>query len=222
MVWKEIVNRKFAADAFPAYVAGLRWTSWHPDFLTLHNTAVPSLAQRPDGFTTMSGLVNYYKNEKGWPAGPHLFIDDRQIWVFTPLTTSGVHSPSWNRVAIGIEMLGDYSRDSFKAGRGLAVRRNTVVAMAALNRALGFKADAFRFHVEDRATSHNCPGINARNCRAELIEEIRAEMEKQDADARSGRIRGPQSVPDPRGVDAVGQGRLRAILQAVMRWLWTH
>lgn len=224
MAWKGIVARSFPVGAFPGYVASLRWTGWRPAFLTVHNTAIPSLAQRPHGLTraNIAALENYYKNEKGWPAGPHLFIDDKQIWVFTALTTSGIHSPSWNGTAIGIEMLGDYARESFTAGRGLLVRRHTVVAMAALNRALGFKAEDFRFHVEDRRSSHNCPGINARNQRAELIAEIRREMEIQNADARSGHIPGSKRLPDTRDVEAVGGGTARAVWEAVKRWFWTH
>ena len=93
MIWKGIVGRNFTPDAFREYVAGLTWGEWQPEFITLHHTAVPSLAQRPNGFNnaSMSGLERYYRDEMGWSAGPHLFVDDQPagIWVFTPLTTSG-------------------------------------------------------------------------------------------------------------------------------------
>jgi len=51
--------------------------------------------QRPNGFTSlqMENFVKYYRDKHKWSAGPHLFIDDKMIWVFTPLTVSGVHSP---------------------------------------------------------------------------------------------------------------------------------
>ena len=32
-------------SAFETYVAGLRWHLWTPQFIVLHNTAEPSLAQ---------------------------------------------------------------------------------------------------------------------------------------------------------------------------------
>ena len=92
MIWKGIVGRNFTPDAFREYVAGLTWGEWQPEFIVLHHTAVPSLAQRPNGFNnaSMSGLERYYRDEMGWSAGPHLFVDDQPagIWVFTPLTTS--------------------------------------------------------------------------------------------------------------------------------------
>ena len=128
----------------------------------LHNTARPSLADRPDGFTlqNMQALISYYRQQLQWSAGPHLFIDDRRIWVFTPLTVSGVHSPSWNKLAIGIEMLGDYDTESFHVGRGQLVRWNTVNAMASLCAVLGIAPSTIRLHREDPATTHKCPGKN--------------------------------------------------------------
>jgi hypothetical protein len=178
MAWKGIVARSCSPDGFDAYVLTQSWTSWKPSFIALHNTAAPSLAQRPNGLTLqhIRNLEGYYRDDRGWPSGPHLFIDDHQIWVFTPLTTPGTHSPSWNSSAIGIEMLGDFDSESFTSGRGLKVRQNTVRAMAALSRRLGFKHDAWKFHIEDPRTTHGCPGKLARNERAKLQAEIKAAM----------------------------------------------
>jgi N-acetylmuramoyl-L-alanine amidase CwlA len=179
LAWKGIVGKAVSPEEFRQHVDGLSWGAWRPAFITLHNTAIPSLAQRPHGFTEqhIRNLEGFYRG-KGWSAGPHLFIDDKQIWLFTPLTTPGVHSPSWNRTAIGIEMLGDYAKESFSAGRGLLVRRNTVAAMAALSKKLGFKPDGWKFHVQDTASDHDCPGKLARDCRADLVKEIAAAMSK--------------------------------------------
>lgn len=181
MSWKPIVAKRFSVTEFPGYVQSLRWTTWRPNFIVLHNTAVPSLSQRPSGLTLqhIRNLEAYYRDTQGWPSGPHAFVDDVDdggIWIFTPLVTPGTHSPSWNGSSLGIEMLGDFSRESFTDGRGLAVRKNVVIAMAALNNALGLRAEGFKFHVEDPRTSHDCPGIRARSCRPQLIEEIRVAM----------------------------------------------
>src|ERR1043165_6882856 len=113
--WKPIVGQNFDQDGFDNYCQSLQWTAWRPAFIVLHNTATPNLAQRPNGFNnqSMQGFVSYYRDTQHWSGGPHLFIDDHQIWVFTPLTVSGVHSPSWNKLAIGIEMLGDYEQEAF-------------------------------------------------------------------------------------------------------------
>ena len=152
MAWP-VVGRAFTPSAFKAYVDGLTWDGgFRPVGIALHNTASPSLAQRPAGLTFqhIKNLEAYYRDQRNWNGGPHLFIDDKQVWVFNDLTKMGVHSPSWNRSHLGIEMLGDYSCESFTDGRGAKVRANTVAAMAALNRKLGFAAGDFRFHVEDK------------------------------------------------------------------------
>lgn len=178
MAWKGIVGKSFSPKEFAKYVDSLDWKDWKPKFIVVHNTAVPSLAQRPDGFTSqhIRNLETYYRDTQKWHAGPHLFIDDKQIWVFTPLTTPGTHSPSWNGTAIGIEMLGDFNKESFTAGRGLKVRENTVWAIAKLSARLDFGAAEWRWHLEDPKTTHDCPGKNARNERAAMVREVIADM----------------------------------------------
>jgi hypothetical protein len=162
--WKGIVGRSFTPDEFDGYCHTLQWTAWRPSFIVLHNTATPSLAQRPDGLTRqhIQNLEAFYRDTQGWKAGPHLFVDDRQIWVFTPLTVSGTHSPSWNKEALGMEMLGDFETEAFDSGRGLEVRRNAVAALATVSAVLGFAPDSMRLHREDPLTTHACPGKNVR------------------------------------------------------------
>lgn len=178
MAWTGIVAQAFTPGDFARYVDGLSWEAWEPKFIVLHNTAAPTLAQRPNGFTLQSikNLESYYRDDRKWSAGPHLFIDDKQIWVFTPLTKPGTHSPSWNRVAIGIEMLGDYDVESFSEGRGFKVREHATWAIAKLSSKLGFAADGWKFHNEDPKTTHDCPGINARRERARLVLEVARDM----------------------------------------------
>lgn len=160
--WKGIVGLSFTADEFDAYCHSLRWDSWRPSFIVLHHTAAPSLAQRPHGLTRthIANLEAYYRDQKGWSAGPHLFVDDRQIWVFTRLTVSGVHSPSWNKLALGIEMLGDYAREAFDKGRGGKVRAHTVSSIATLCAVTGLDPATLKLHREDTLTTHHCPGAN--------------------------------------------------------------
>ena len=167
MPWKGIVDQSFTPDGFAAYCQGLQWNDWRPQFITLHNTASPTLAQRPHGFNHdhMANFVHFYRDEQGWQAGPHLFVDDHAIWVFTPLTVSGRHSPSWNETALGVEMLGDYDSEAFDNGRGLAVQRNAVAAIATLSDVLGLDPDTIRLHKEDTATTHDCPGANVNKAR---------------------------------------------------------
>jgi hypothetical protein len=159
--WKPIVGLSFQPDEFASYCQSLHWTAWRPSFIVLHNTAVPTLASRPGGLTNQNilDLEIYYRDTMHWSAGPHLFVDDRQIWVFTPLTTPGVHSPSWNHIALGVEMLGDYDGEAFDSGRGLAVQQHAVAALATLSSVLGLDPKTIRLHKEDPETTHTgCPG----------------------------------------------------------------
>ena len=90
----------------------------------------------------MRNLENFYQNVQKWSAGPHLFVADDLIWVFTPLNVSGVHSPSWNGISWGVEMVGDYAVEPFDP----AVRDNTLSALATLHAALGLNPDTLRLH----------------------------------------------------------------------------
>jgi len=162
--WQEIVGESFSKDQFDAYCDGLKFDTWRPSFIVLHNTGAPSLADRPDGLTEkhLENLVGYYRDQLKWSAGPHLFVDDKQIWVFTPLTVPGVHSPSWNHVSLGLEMLGDYENEDFDNGRGLEVRQNAVAAMVSLSAVLGIDCNTMKLHREDPLTTHACPGKNVK------------------------------------------------------------
>lgn len=176
MAWKGIVGKSFTPQDFETYCHTLSWTAWRPSFIVLHNTGSPTLAQRPAGLTHQHilNLEAYYRDDQGWSAGPHLFVDDKQIWVFTPLTLSGVHSPSFNQVALGIEMLGDYETEAFNVGRGLAVRHNAVAAIATLSAVLGLDPHKMLLHWEDPKTTHKCPGKHV--VKTEVIAEVVAEI----------------------------------------------
>jgi hypothetical protein len=164
MAWKGIVGQNFTPDEFREYVAGLSWDDWQPEFIVLHHTAVPSLAQRPHGFNgaSMSGLTRYYRDELGWRSGPHLFVDDQPagIWVFTTLTTPGVHAKSFNSRSLGLEMLGNYDVEDFGSGRGALVRDNAVAAIAILSAALGIAPDTMMCHRDEPNTTKSCPGAD--------------------------------------------------------------
>lgn len=172
MSWKGIIGRSFNLEAFDNYLHTLIWNTWRPSFIVLHNTAVPSLTQRPNGFTDehIKNLERYYRDTQRWKSGPHLFISDLAIHVFTPLTLSGTHSPSWNKMSIGIEMLGDYSKESFTDGRGLQVRNNTIAAIASICAVLGIDPGTLKLHKEDKLTTHNCPGKNV--IKSDLINDV--------------------------------------------------
>ena len=156
--WKGIVGKSFAPKDFPAYVESVVFGAWRPQFVALHNTGEPTLADwhKAPGQIRMANLENYYKNVQQWSAGPHLFVADDLIWAFTPLNVPGVHSPSWNNVAWGVEMVGDYATETFSP----LVRENTLSALAAMHGTLGLDPERLRMHKEDPRTTHVCPGAN--------------------------------------------------------------
>lgn len=176
MAWKGIVGVGMTVPEFRSYVAGLEFRSWKPSFMVLHNTAAPTLAQwnaYPEHKRILN-LEDYYKNKMGWSSGPHLFVDDNTIWVFTPLTTPGTHTPSWNGISLGVELVGDYSREDDDRGPGFNAKMMAVAAFAILHAKLGLNPDTIKLHKEDKRTTHDCPGKNID--KAEFIELVREYM----------------------------------------------
>jgi hypothetical protein len=157
--WKGIIGKGFTTTQFGDYVQTVHLKAWRPQFVVLHNTYIPNLADwhNVPGEQRMLNLQTYYRDSQHWSAGPHLFVADDLIWVFTPLDTPGVHSPSWNAVSWGVEMVGDYSTEDFSP----AVQANAASALAALHAMGGIDPTTLRLHREDPKTTHkNCPGLN--------------------------------------------------------------
>lgn len=177
-----IVGRPFTEAGFAAYVAALVLGVWKPRFVVLHNTAVPRLDEwhKSSGPARMSSLAQYYAS-KGWHAGPHLFIADDSIWVFSDLRQPGVHSPSWNKVAWGVEMVGDFASEPFDSGAGAMVRDNAVAAVAVLSMKAGLDSSSMRLHKEDKRTDHDCPGRYV--IKADVIKRVHDEIVRRRAES---------------------------------------
>lgn len=125
------------ADEFTAYAQSYDFGSQPPDFVVLHHTAIPGATYANSGgalwdasedgmdeariyqkrLNLMNGIKEYYRTQLGWDRGPHLFIDDRWIWLFTPMFHQGIHAAEGNgfhdgnrlHYSIGIEVVGDYT-----------------------------------------------------------------------------------------------------------------
>jgi len=161
----ENVGLVWTPDSLVEYLATLAPPAWCRA-ITLHHTGAPSLAQRPRGFLLqhIRNLRDFYQNEKHWSAGPHLFIDDDEIFGMCDLQKKGVHAVSFNSSALGIEVLGDYDREDPLSGRGLACWRTAAASTAALLAWLGRPAstDNVLFHRDDPTTRKSCPGSKVR------------------------------------------------------------
>jgi uncharacterized protein YodC (DUF2158 family) len=156
----ETVDKSFFAQEFATYCDEFTKHEelvWKPQFVVLHNTAVPTYAQwnKVPGATRMKNLEHYYRDVEKWHEGPHLFIADK-IWIFTPLSMPGVHSPSWNKISWGVELVGDYEIESLSD----TVRLNAVAALVALHKLGQINPVTMKLHREDPLTTHACPGHN--------------------------------------------------------------
>ncbi len=157
--------RAFSAAEFKAYVSTLKWAGgWRPQFVTLHNTGAPNLAQwaklgagREGGAKRVRNLNAYYRG-LGWHSGPHLFVAPDFIWLACDLEQDGVHASCFNKISIGVEMVGDFSTEAFDSGDGAKVRHNAVAAIAALCGVLKLDPATLRFHRECKRDHHDCPG----------------------------------------------------------------
>ena len=150
-------------DAFIAYVAAYNFGAIAPSQIILHNTANPAATWAP-----ALGVPNWDDHEvgrtepqikakrgaqlenirdfyigKGWTAGPHLFVDDRWIWLFTPMRDIGIHANSGNsyrvggklRYSIGVEVVGRYATTRWPA----VIIRQLRGAIGALSHQLGIR-----------------------------------------------------------------------------------
>lgn len=156
------VGKVWTPDSFGEYLKTLKKPNW-AKAVCLHHTAIPSLAQRPKGWTIqhIENMREFYKG-MGWRSGPHLYTDEDQVFGMTPLTETGVHAVSFNRSAIGIEALGNYSKGGENpfSGRGLEVWKLTAQITRHILDWLSLPANekTVLFHRDDPKTSKDCPG----------------------------------------------------------------
>lgn len=187
MSWVPIIGKEFTIPEFKNYVANLK-IFLGAKFCEVHSTGAPSLQQWyhskdwPPHRRVNESLVDYYKNPQpgkgAWSAGPHLFIDQDFIWAFTPMSHTGVHSPSWNDRAIGIEIVGNMDVELFM----LPQRKLVTAALGILHLKRGwdpakyvFGKAGLHFHKEDPNTSHkDCPGHHV--VKAALIKDVQNYM----------------------------------------------
>ena len=188
MAWPA-VKLNLTQSEFADYLKNLTFGAWRPSLIVWHNTAAPSLAdwnktaaqdiaaRRVPGFTRIRNLENYFKDQQHWSGGPHLFIAPDYIWVFNPLTVPGVHSPSWNHISIGIEMIGDFDKESADTGDGHKVKNNCIFATALLCETFGLSPEAaIKLHKQDPKTTHVCPGESMAQDKTLMVNAVLALM----------------------------------------------
>ena len=153
------VGRVWTRQSFANYLSTLKRPAWI-EGITMHHTGAPSLATRPRGLTSqhIENIAGYYAKELSWKSGPHLFIDEDQIFGMTPLHERGVHARSFNGTHLGIEVLGEYDSEIPTEGRGLQCWMTAAVAVAELLQWLDLETTAINYHRDDPKTSKTCAG----------------------------------------------------------------
>lgn len=223
------VKRAFEQEQFRAYGETLAWPRWRPSRIVWHNTAAPSLVQwiksadadrakglKP-GITRIQNLERFFHDDNHWSGCPHLFVANDYIWEMNPLTAPGVHSPSWNNVSIGIEMVGDFAVEDDDSGEGLKVKNNTIFATAILCSALGLNPsnETIFLHKEDKKTTHDCPGARIAIDKQAMIAAVASLMAGGEHDPAgvaaviSGITPPPSGKPEEHGRTIVANLNLR-------------
>lgn len=146
---------------FKSYLSTLQKPSFVKS-IVLHHTAAPSLAMRPNGLTIqhIRNIQFGYVNVNKWSAGPHFFVDGKEIFGMTPVNVRGVHAVSFNSSSLGIEVLGEYDNENPLTGRGLACWQLAAETTKALCEWLGLEINnkTILFHRDDPRTKKTCPG----------------------------------------------------------------
>jgi hypothetical protein len=157
------IGKGLTADEFASYVQSYNFGKIPPDYVVLHQTANPCMqaAAYPGGrawdadeagktdeqiyqkrLGGLLGMREYYRLRLQWDRGPHLYIDERYIWLFTPMYEVGIHAKEGNsyrdgteqlHYSIGIEVIGYYEHTAWSE----PVARMVGHAVATLKRQLG-------------------------------------------------------------------------------------
>lgn len=202
-----ILGNNLNLAGFIAYAKAFNFGSVKPSSLVIHHTWSPTKAEWK-GTASVAALKKYYEGE-GWPAGPHLFVAEDGIWLFTPMSDVGIHSDAGNATwtllgkdytgfrgpfgsklkscSIGIEVVGDYDLEKWSG----ATKTNALGAIKCLMSVLGIGTDKVFFHRE--FSPKTCPGSSITK------DWLFAELAKVDADGNSVQ---PVVVPTDGAQDA--------------------
>lgn len=186
----EILGLKLSLPDFVNYAKGFTYGKVPPTSLVIHHTWSPTKAQW-EGAKSIGGLKSYYEG-KGWSAGPHLFVAEEGVWLFTPMNEVGIHADAGNATwtllgkdytgfrgpwgsklkscSIGIEVVGDYDLEKWSG----ETKANALGAIKCLMDTLGIGTDKVFFHRD--FSPKTCPGSSITK------DWLFAELAKVDAD----------------------------------------
>jgi len=146
----DIINKKLDVHEFKDYIATYYFGTEPADKLVIHHTWRPTKDQWK-GAVSIQGLKGYYEG-KGWPAGPHLFVAEDGIWLFSPMRQDGIHAGELNHRSIGIEVVGDYDHEKWSG----KTKDNALGVIKLLMSQLKIGNENIFFHRD--VSSKTCPG----------------------------------------------------------------
>lgn len=146
-----IIGKCLKPEEFKKYVENKFFGYLPANKIVLHHTYRPNL-KTWKGKDTIYALKRYYES-KDWNAGPHLFIASESIWLFSDMRKNGIHAGKGNWRSIGIEMVGDFTKEKPKGTQWELVKYAIIV----LNKKLGLKSENIKFHRDYSNTQ--CPGL---------------------------------------------------------------
>lgn len=157
----QIDGRVMSPSEFVAYIEGLEMPEPLPTRFFLHHTWRPT-RESWHGHSTILAMKRYYEQQlwrdaqgrlrEGWTAGPHLFVADDGIWLFSDIRYDGVGVYGHNYRSRHLEMVGNYD-ERLPSGPTL---RNTIVALGILHEKFGLDIRNLCFHRD--FSSKSCPG----------------------------------------------------------------
>jgi hypothetical protein len=158
----KIDGRCLSIEQFVRHVEDLDFPYGLPTRIFLHHTWKPT-RETWAGLHTILGMKAYYERQlwtdldgrvhEGWTAGPHLFVADDGIWLFSDLRQDGVGVAGHNRDSWHLEMVGNYD---VRLPDG-ATLHNTIAALGIMHERIGLPPERINFH-RDYSTK-TCPGV---------------------------------------------------------------
>lgn len=170
-----ILGSQLSLEEFRQYVSAYNFGPLKPSSLVIHHTWSPTEAEW-NGATTIQSLKKYYEG-LGWSAGPHLFIAEDGVWLFTPMNTVGIHAGEGNATwslpfgrttqgfskpfggslksySIGIEVVGDYDAEKWSGN----TYSNAIGVIQTLLASLKIGVNDVYFHRDFPSAHKTCPG----------------------------------------------------------------
>ena len=168
----KVLASKLTRSEFTNYIQNKKFGAVAPNSIVLHHTWQPTV-KNWDGINSIKYLKRYYES-MNWPAGPHIFIADDGIWLFTDMSEVGVHAGNGNATwekngalyggyrcfgaklkgySIGVEVVGNYDT---KVWEGETLK-SSLFCVSELRKKLGVRGSDIHFHRE-YSPHKSCPG----------------------------------------------------------------